>query len=114
MRPFTCASVNIGRSGGARESLSGIVHNIGLQVPGWACLVLPETDGFRDARPSPAAGFSNHQFVRHWPGEGSVALTVVVNQHVKHLLRSVCWRGRAGAFHFSNKSRAGQAASEVF
>ena len=60
-----------------------MIYNIEQSFPSWDVLLISESDQVRST--SFSFDLSPHLSWRHWPGDGSFALRIVVNSRIRHL-----------------------------
>ena len=92
--------LNCGKACGSREGVATAVGVTTAAAPAWSLLFCPEIDAFLDRRPPQQSG---HLMYRHWPGEGSYAMMLVIRSRLRHLVQKVAWLNRCGAVHFFQK-----------
>ena len=93
--------MNVGKACGTDEGLRSVIGVVSESVPKWTILFLSEVDRFRDKRP-PLASY--HLTYRHWPGEGSFAMQIIVQSSLRRLVQSIVWCNRCGALHLFQKN----------
>ena len=67
---------------------------------------MSESDGVRNDSHR-AQSLFRHKVFRHYPGEGSWAMSWVVNRRFGDMVEDVSWRGRAGSITFKFLNEAG-------
>ena len=67
------------------------------QLPGWTIVFLCEVDAVRGNCSGDYNGIRTS--IRHWPSQGSLAMTLYINKSRRHWVKSVCWQGRAVRVH---------------
>ena len=94
------ASLNCGKCAKGEFELQNVVDIVTRQQKDWALLFLPECDGFSDDRESPHV--DRHFAVRHWPGTGSWAMSVIIHTDIRIYVKSIIWKGRACRIHIND------------
>ena len=91
------------------DAITGVVT---ATLPAWHVLYLCEVDARRKGQI--ANYYPDHLHVRHWPGEGSLAMEFIVKSSIKHLVHAISWRGRCRALHLFQKGRTCDEALNVY
>ena len=99
------AALNCGRACREVESQLAILQSAEIIWPGWTLLFLCEVDAVRGSCREVYDG--SHTCERHWPGPGSLPLTLYVHRLRRHWVKSVCWQGRAVRVHLLSRQSDG-------
>ena len=99
-------SLNVQRQLGIQASFDALLGEIGDAYPHWAGACFMESDAHFNAEFS-LGDSSKHTVRRHWPGSGSVAMTLVIRDKWARFVREVKFEGRTCMVHW-RLSRAQQ------
>ena len=87
-------AINAEGKGGDVSGIRALIHIVSCIEPQWDLIFLSEFDFLSSSNVSFDIGV--HRLFRHWPGEGSRAMSWIVNRRINHLVRSISWDGRCG------------------
>ena len=90
-------SLNVGRKLGDSDAWDAFLDDCRLSLRQWEIIFVCECDGVSDEVPSPYHG--PHLAIRHWPGPGSWAMTMVINTRIRRYFKCCQPRGRAMRIH---------------
>ena len=92
-------SLNVQRQLGSQSSFDAAMCEIQTKYPHWAGACFIESDGHYNHE-FVIGENSSHTIQRHWPGAGSVAMTVVIRDRWAKFVRDLHFEGRVCTVHW--------------